>query len=112
MTEIMNSIYLIVAAIMQALAMALLKMSTGNDNRKHSKKGFIKGGAVVIFSASFPIYMRGLSVLSLSIVQPIFSATMFLATILISAILLKERVRVRQVTGSIVIILGIIIVLQ
>lgn len=112
MTEIMNSIYLIVAAIMQALAMALLKMATGNDNRKHSNKGFVSGGAVVIFSASFPIYMRGLSALSLSIVQPIFSATMFLATILISAILLKERVNVRQVTGSIIIILGIIIVLQ
>lgn len=112
MTEVGNFIYLIAAATMQALAMALFKIASGNDGRKQRKNGLTRGGAAVLFATSFPIYMRGLAALSLSVVQPVFSATMFLATILISAFLLKERVGARQVTGGIIIILGIIVVLQ
>lgn len=108
MSELWNILYLVIAAIMQALAMSLLKIATGNKR----KNGLTRGGAALLFAISFPIYMRGLSALSLSVVQPVFSATMFLATILFSVLFLKERVSTRQVTGGIVILFGIVVVLQ
>jgi drug/metabolite transporter (DMT)-like permease len=103
--------YLVIAAIMQAIAMALFKIAADNGREKARRNGLLRGGAAVIFAISFPIYMKGLSALSLGVVQPVYSATMFLATIIIAALLLKERVALRQVMGGIVIVFGIVIVL-
>lgn len=111
LNNILSFVYLIVAAVMQAFAMALFKLAAGNDKEKQRKKGLVRGGAAALFTTSFPIYMKGLSALSLGIVQPVFSATMFLATILISALFLKERIGLRQVAGGFVIIAGIVVVL-
>ena len=114
MSEIRYFIYLIIAACMQALAMALFKMISGNEHvRKERKvrKNLILGAAIALFGISYPLYMEGLSALTLSVVQPVYSATMFLTTIILSALLLKETVGVRQMAGGSIIILGIVIVL-
>ena len=110
MKEILCFICIITAAIMQALAMALLKIVV-NKYKKGKLKVIFSGVVVILFAFSFPIYLQGLLTLSLNIVQPIFSATMFLTTFILSALLLKEKIRVRQITGGLVIIIGIVVVL-
>ncbi len=111
MNDLWNFVYLVIAAIMQAVAMALFKTAAGGSRDKARRSMLLRGCAAVLFGVSFPIYMKGLSALSLGVVQPVYSSTMFLATIIISALLLKERIALRQVAGGIVIILGIVIVL-
>ena len=110
MKEIWCFFSIITAAIMQALAMALLKIVV-IKYKKRKFKVILNAGVVMLFAFSFPIYLQGLITLSLNVVQPIFSATMFLATILLSAFLLKEKIRVRQITGGFIIIIGIVVVL-
>ncbi|HEX3029666.1 MAG TPA: EamA family transporter [Clostridia bacterium] len=112
MSIVWSLVFLIGAAVMQAFAMALFKVADGDAKEKTRRSGLIRGFAGALFGISFPFYMKGLSALSLGVVQPVYSASMFLATMIISASLLKEKIGLRQVSGGMIIIVGIVIVLQ
>ncbi len=66
--------------------------------------------AMALFGGGFPLYAAALGRARLSIAQPIFSATTYLATLLVSLLILKEPLAPLKIAGLAVIITGITLV--
>lgn len=108
---------LMISAIMQALAVATMKKASALAKEKtevlgkrHSKI-LLMAITMILFAVSFPLYAIGLSGINLAIAQPVFSASIFVATIVLSVLLFHERVNVQRIAGISVIISGIITVI-
>ncbi|MHB1005900.1 MAG: EamA family transporter [Chloroflexota bacterium] len=72
----------------------------------------LMGCAFLLFLGGVPIYTYGVSLTKLSTAQPVFSATIFLATTVASLLLFKERLTIPQVIGMLAIIGGILMVMS
>ncbi len=66
--------------------------------------------ALLTFGAGFPLYTLGLAKLRLSTAQPVFSASMFISTALIAALLFKESIGIAQLLGIGLILSGILVI--
>ena len=66
--------------------------------------------AMALYGACFPIFANALGRLKLSVGQPVFSATGFLAATVFSLLLFKESISTLQVAGLATIICGIVMV--
>lgn len=91
------------AAFVQACGAALLKSAISG------KQYLLIALAMAVFCGGFSLYYKGLSKLRLFIAQPLFSATMFLSTTLISLLCFKDSISVHQVSGIICIIGGMVV---
>lgn len=109
---------LIISAIMQALAVATMKKASELTKEKTEALGKRYGKillvtiTMILFTVSFPLYAIGLSGINLAIAQPVFSASIFVATIVLSVLLFHEKVNVQRIAGISVIISGIITVIS
>ncbi len=107
-----STFFLIMSAMVQAIATALIKLS--GDYKKTNKKRFFAmfAGAMLLYGGGFVFYALGLSGLNLSIAQPVFSSSMFLVTALISTFFFKDKLRLQQIVGLVVISAGIVTVIN
>lgn len=101
-----NIFLLILSAVIQAFAVAVMKKAS-----THPKRFLLLAITFLLFGASFPLYAIGLSGIDLAIAQPVFSASIFISTIALSALLFREKVNLQRITGVAVIIAGIITVI-
>lgn len=103
---------------MQSLAVATMKKASALPKEKTEVLGKRQGKVLlmtitmILFTVSFPLYAVGLSGINLSIAQPVFSASIFVATIVLSVLIFHERVNVQRIAGISVIISGIITVIS
>jgi multidrug transporter EmrE-like cation transporter len=109
------SAFLILAAagIVQSSASALMKFAMKFNSGPIPDRGkfiLFMGLAFALFGLSFPLYLQSLSRLRLSIVQPIFSAAIFLTTISIALIFFRESIGLVQFLGIALILSGIALV--
>ncbi len=99
------------SALIQAVSAALIKYSTKlkaqNTGSKVQIYVFII--ALFLYVPSFALWAYGLSKMSLAIIQPVFSGSMFLFTIVFSILFFKEKLAPYKYIGFAAIIGGIII---
>lgn len=105
--EITNILILVLSATLQATAIALMKKISEIKSKKNILLIILMG---FIFCVSFLLYAKGLSALSLSIAQPVFSATMFVSTAVLSILIFREKIRRSLMMGIGLIISGIVII--
>lgn len=102
---------------MQAIAVAIMKKASSlpkvktEDARKNRRRVLLIAITFLLFGVSFPLYAIGLSGIDLAIAQPVFSASIFVATITLSVLLFHERINLQRIAGVAVIIAGIITVI-
>lgn len=106
---------IVIGGCIQAIGAAILKFSSSMfQNPGHpvifAVLGFI--AAILLFCCGFSLYSRGLSILKISIAQPVFSSTLFLFTTLISLLIFKDKMAVHQFAGLFTIIAGVIVVIS
>jgi multidrug transporter EmrE-like cation transporter len=114
MTNIHPVILLIIAGFMNAAGTAVIKYSSiykGLENSKIAVYYLLFVGTLALYGASFPFFATALGRMKLSVGQPVFSATTFLVSTLVSLLLLKESISFLQGLGMVVIIAGIVMVL-
>ena len=111
MSTVAPVLIVILSAFIQASSVALIKYSTRLKTLKPESKShiFVFIAALILYVPSFVIWAYGLSKLSLAIVQPVFSGSMFLFTILISILFFKEKLAPYKYLGFVAIISGIFI---
>ncbi len=108
-------ITIIFSAIMQGLAIAFMKKAA---MQKHNKNNRSKSHLIyftlcgILFFISFPMYTIGLSALNLGIAQPTFSAVIFVTSSVLSILIFKEKINIRQIAGIVVIVSGIVTVIS
>lgn len=66
--------------------------------------------AITLFGGGMPLYAAALGRTKLSIAQPIFSATIYLATVLVSLLILREPFMPLKIVGIAVMMSGIALV--
>jgi multidrug transporter EmrE-like cation transporter len=101
------------SAIVQASGSALMKYASAfnaGPNPDRARFFAFMGLAMVLFCCGFPLYVAGLSRLKLSVAQPIFSASMFVATTAIALLFFKEAMGPLQFLGIALILSGIALV--
>jgi Membrane transporters of cations and cationic drugs len=101
------------SAIVQASGSAVMKLATAANAGPAPNRGrflLLAFAAMALFGCGFPLYMVGLSKLKLSVAQPIFSASMFLATTGIALVFFREAMGLRQAIGLALIVGGIALV--
>ena len=104
----------LLSALIQAGAVALIKYSTKLKVQKPDSKThiFVFIIALFLYAPSFVLWAEGLSRMSLAIVQPVFSGSMFLFTILFSMLFFKEKLAPYKYLGFAAIIGGIFILVM
>lgn len=113
--DIVFILLLVISAIGQAAGSALLKYATSfktGERKNKFKFRLFAGLSMLAFFLSGPLYALGLSRMSLSVAQPVFSAVMFLTTTLISILIFKDVIKRHQAAGIAVILAGIIAVIS
>lgn len=95
--------FIVTGAVIQAIGVALLKNETGSAsvNAVHMLPAF------VTMMVGFPLYNLGLKSVRLSVAQPLFSSTLFLACTLLSLFVLHETIRINQIFGIVIILAGV-----
>jgi multidrug transporter EmrE-like cation transporter len=104
---------IVAAGVINAGGSALLKYAMVYKNSPHPTQAIfylLLVTAMAMFGGGFPLYATALSRAKLSTAQPIFSATTYLATILVSLLVLKEPLAPLKIAGVAVIIAGVTLV--
>jgi multidrug transporter EmrE-like cation transporter len=70
----------------------------------------LMAGAMVLYGGCFPLFAIGLSRSRLSVAQPVFSATSYVAIALVALLFFKEAFVPVKAAGLAVIILGMVLV--
>lgn len=99
--------FIILGAIIQSIGIASLKMKMGASNTNI----FYLITAFLLILIGFKLYNIGMKSIKLSVAQPLFSTTLFLASNLISLFILHETIRLNQILGTIIILVGVCIVI-
>lgn len=99
------------SALIQASSVALIKYSTKLKAQKPESRTHILVFIIALFlyGPSFVLWAEGLAKMNLAIVQPVFSGSMFLFTIMFSILLFKEKLAAYKYLGIAAIIGGIFI---
>jgi multidrug transporter EmrE-like cation transporter len=105
--EILNILLSILSATLQAIAVAMMKKSSNKIPRKNRLYILLTGGLYVV---SLPLYAKGLSELRLNIAQPVFTATMFIITAVLSILVFHEKFRRSLLLGIALILSGIVVI--
>lgn len=109
---------LIVSAVMQALAIVLMKKAPSlskektDSSKRNRQRPLLIAVSFLLFGLSFPLYVIGLSGINLAIAQPVFSSSMFVSTIVFSVLVFHEKIILPRIAGVVVIIAGIITVIS
>jgi multidrug transporter EmrE-like cation transporter len=104
---------IVAAGIVNASGSALLKYAMTYKTAAHPSMAvyyLLIIAALALFGGGFPLYATALGRTKLSIAQPIFSATTYLATLLVALLILKEPLVPLKIAGIAVIIAGITLV--
>ena len=99
--------FIILGAIIQSIGIASLKIKMGASNTNL----FYLITAFLLILIGFKLYNLGMKSIKLSVAQPLFSTTLFLASNLISLFILHENIRSNQIIGTIIILVGVCIVI-
>lgn len=113
--NIISVLTVILGGIIQASGAALLKYATTfktGPNPDNAMFVIFIILAMLLFCCGFPLFARGLSKLKLGIAQPVFSATIFLTTTLISVFIFGDNVSTHQAAGIAAIVGGIVTVIS
>jgi drug/metabolite transporter (DMT)-like permease len=100
--------FIVSGAIIQAIGVALLKNGIGSLNTNAIQMI----PAFILMIIGFPLYNQGLRRTKLSVAQPLFSTTLFLSCTLLSLIVLHETIRVNQIFGIVIILIGVVAVIS
>ena len=112
--ELDSLLVLIGSGLIQALGSVLVKYATLPGQAESASRSwfFLEVGlAMILFTAGGLLFARGLARLRLSVAQPVFSATVFLAVTLGSVLLFHEQLSPFQLAGMATIIGGIVLVI-
>jgi multidrug transporter EmrE-like cation transporter len=109
MNAVMPVIFVLLSAVMQAGAAAMIKYSTRvkQANPGGKRHILIFWIAMFMYGPSFLLWASGLARLNLAVAQPIFSGSMFMFTILLSMLVFKENLRPYKYLGFAAIVAGI-----
>ena len=108
-------IMLIGAALMNASGTAVMKYAMMYKKLEHPSTILFWAmmmAAMTLYGACFPIFASALARTRLSIGQPVFSATGFVASTLFSLLVFKESISLGQFAGLAAIVIGIVLVVR
>lgn len=95
--------------------MTLMKLG-GNTGTFHIKEGnFVFGMSILsaigflCYIASFLLYTKMISIFDISYIYPICAAMIQVLLFLVAATILKEKIAIQGVMGTIIIIIGIVV---
>jgi multidrug transporter EmrE-like cation transporter len=111
--NLVMTLIIIAAGVINAAGSALLKYAMiyrSGQNARVALFYVLIVLAMGLFAGGFPLYATALSRAKLSAAQPVFSATTYVATFLVSLLILKEPIVPLRVAGIAVIIAGITLV--
>jgi multidrug transporter EmrE-like cation transporter len=106
---------IICAGIINAAGSSVMKLATSFRSGPHQSMPayyLLMALALCLFGGSFPIYASALSRAKLSVAQPVFSATSYLAVTLVSLLLFREPFAPLKVVGLAVIVVGMVLVVS
>jgi multidrug transporter EmrE-like cation transporter len=88
-----TALIIVAAGIINAGGSSLLKYATiykGSPNARTALFSVLIAAAIALFTGGFPLYAMALSRAKLSAAQPVFSATTYIATFIVSLLILRE----------------------
>lgn len=101
------------AGVINAAGSALLKYAMVYKSGAQASMpvfSLLVAAAMVLFGGGFPLYATALARARLSIAQPVFSATTYVAALAVSLLVLREPIVPLKIAGIAVIIAGITLV--
>ena len=112
MDKLLPVFFVVVAALLQAVSAALIKLSSRMKQEQPDKKLYIWVFilAFLLYGPSFFLWAQGLGWMNLAVAQPIYSGTMFMGTLLLSMLMFRERIKPYKYFGFLAIIGGIVLV--
>lgn len=99
--------FIISGAIIQSIGIATIKIKMGASDTNL----FYLITAILLILIGFKLYNLGMKSIKLSVAQPLFSTTLFLTSNLISLFILHETIRLNQILGTIIILVGVCIII-
>lgn len=113
MMYLMPYLSLVWAGLLQASSNGLLKYSSEYRKREEAKKYIyyiLFSVAIIMTVIVFPFMAYGMSKISLTVSQPLYSVTLFIAAYIFGITFFKEAFIVKQLLGIAVILVGIFLV--
>lgn len=113
--EVMKIILIIIYLILTVSGLILMKMggNTGNFEIKDQNINFgislISALGFICYILSFLIFTKIISMFDLSYIYPIITGIVQILSLVLSSLVLKERISWQIVVGTIIVILGIMV---